>query len=177
MTSPSQPSPNTPISKRQIAQIGELGEQLVSLWLQQQHWQILAQRWHCRWGEIDIIAQFPPSRTGSRSLSGRLAFVEVKTRRSQNWDADGRLAVTRQKQRKLWKTAQLFLSKHPHLADLSCQFDVALVQCNLTKPSKHPVKTDTAVVSDATPVNLGVPIRLGIYQLMLLDYLESAFSL
>ena len=37
--------------------IGVLGEDLVAQWLQSQGWVILHRRWHCRWGEIDIIAQ------------------------------------------------------------------------------------------------------------------------
>ena len=36
---------------------GQLGETFVSQWLQQQGWTIVAQRWHCPWGEIDLIAQ------------------------------------------------------------------------------------------------------------------------
>lgn len=40
--------------------VGELGEQLVSHWLQTQNWVILHHRWRCRWGEIDLIAQQNP---------------------------------------------------------------------------------------------------------------------
>src|SRR4028118_490928 len=40
--------------------IGELGEQLVAEWLQAQDWVILHNRWRCRWGEIDLIAQQNP---------------------------------------------------------------------------------------------------------------------
>ncbi|TAE52754.1 MAG: YraN family protein [Oscillatoriales cyanobacterium] len=36
--------------------LGTLGENLVAQWLQQQGWEILHRQYHCRWGEIDIIA-------------------------------------------------------------------------------------------------------------------------
>ncbi|MDA0268925.1 MAG: YraN family protein [Cyanobacteria bacterium] len=99
-------------------QLGELGEALVAHWLQQQGWQILARRWHCRWGELDLVALHPEP---------CLAFVEVKTRRQGSLDDTGRLAVNAQKQQKLWRSAELFLAKQPQYSDLPCRFDVALV--------------------------------------------------
>ena len=36
--------------------IGNLGENLVSQWLEAQGWEILHRRWRCRYGEIDAIA-------------------------------------------------------------------------------------------------------------------------
>lgn len=171
------PSPAAPRPNRQSRnlQVGEWGEQLVCQWLTQQQWHILDRRWHCRWGEIDIIARSNPSLSGPDS-NMRLAFVEVKTRRAQNWDADGLLAITPQKQQKLWKTAQLYLKKHPELAELFCQFDVALVQCNVNSKSpskKVHVQDDLQVIA----VEINQPIHLRGYQFMLLDYIESAFTL
>lgn len=134
-------------------------------WLQSLGWTILARGWHCRWGELDLIAQQqqPPQ---------TVAFVEVKTRRPGNWDADGLGAITPQKQAKLWKTAQLFLAQSPDLASYPCRFDVALVQYRREKFS-----------SDASPSTLPVPplLRQPVTwqgcELSLQTYLESAFEL
>ncbi|TVQ42755.1 MAG: YraN family protein [Gloeocapsa sp. DLM2.Bin57] len=101
-------------------QIGKLGEKFVAQYLENKGWTILQQRWRCPWGEIDLIAQIQVN-------SPQIAFIEVKTRQQFNCDRDGLLAITPQKQRKIWQTANAFLSDYPHLADLPCRFDVALV--------------------------------------------------
>ncbi len=82
-----------------------------------QHWQIIAQRWHCPRGELDLVI-----------LGGDvLAFVEVKARQSRGLDQHGLLSVTPAKQRKLRLTAELFLDCHPELIYTDCRFDVALI--------------------------------------------------
>ncbi len=113
--------------------LGIYGEQLVENWLTQQGWEILYRRWHCRWGELDIVAQGYNTQGGKLS-SQMVIFVEVKTRSRGNWDLDGLLSITRPKQKKLWKTARLFLTRHPHLAHLPCRLDVALVSCHAAPP-------------------------------------------
>lgn len=188
-------------------------------WLQTQNWLILHQRWRCRWGEIDLIAQPAESGTGGElqqenflpnlktqqqpqavgttsrrtSPASFLAFIEVKTRSSGNWDADGRLAITRQKQTKLWQTAQLFLAEHPDLAHLPCRFDVALVSYQRISPNSRRV-SQTSLSSPATDfsslpvaidngngrlvpsIQLGQPLVTAGYQLILQDYIPSAFD-
>jgi putative endonuclease len=164
--------------------IGELGENLVARWLTAQGWQILAQNWHCRWGELDLVAQrLPISTARTENLRSQLnahglAFVEVKTRSQGNWDSDGLLAITAQKQAKLLKTAQLFLAKHPHLAELPCQFDVALVQYRqIRSPGSAGILAEQeAAIAEALPIPvLGQPLNLGDTQLTLAAYLEGAF--
>ncbi|HEY9610748.1 YraN family protein [Allocoleopsis sp.] len=198
---PQNPKPN----------VGELGEQLVAEWLETQSWAILHYRWRCRWGEIDLIAQqqereipaegeqkksLPNLETNrkvypSPSSSPLLAFVEVKTRSSGNWDADGRLAITPQKQAKLWHTAQLFLAEHPNLANLPCRFDVALVSYRRVSQRSHPVNPTPASEQPANspslpttidsgirvpPLQLGQPLFRSGYRLVLQDYIPSAFD-
>ncbi|MBL1175969.1 YraN family protein [Pantanalinema sp. GBBB05] len=138
---------------------GTLGEAFVAQWLQARGWVVLYRRWHCRWGELDlVIAQRDPE--SDRLVS--IAFVEVKTRSSGNWDADGLLAITSQKQAKLWKAAQYFLADHPQLAELPCRFDIALVSC------QRVVNLQT----DDPSLSLTTQIRSG-YRLTLNDYLPA----
>lgn len=191
-------------TRNQTSTVGELGERLVAGWLQQQNWVILHHRWHCRWGEIDLIARQNPlqdeagrgeERSTPLPLSSQpatrmlpkpaiplLTFVEVKTRSRGNWDADGRLALTSSKQTKLWRTASAFLAKHPDFANLPCRFDVALVSCQRVSqgsPDRN-VHVSSATVEDKAievlPVQLGQPILRAGYQLILQDYIQSAFD-
>lgn len=175
--------------KREHLALGYLGEQFVGQWLQQQGWRLLAQGWHSRWGELDIVAH-QPREAGEECLS----FVEVKTRSRGNWDGDGLLAVTPAKQRKLWKTAQAFLAQSPHLADLPCRFDVALVRCvrcpsakataqvqanedqSLHHPSTQGKTPQAAELHFPEGIALGKTITVAQYSLTLVTYLEAAFS-
>ncbi|MEG4117869.1 YraN family protein [Microcoleus sp. N9_B4] len=159
--------------------IGTLGENLVADWLQQQGWEILHRQWHCRWGEIDIIAlgrdeESEINRGNENSPfpiphSPTLAFVEVKTRRRGNWDAGGMLAVTTTKQAKLWQTAEIFLSTHPDLANNSCRFDVALVRCEPSQQTTKPILPPFIAANSQSAV-------AGNYRLTLQEYIRSAFS-
>lgn len=147
-----------------MKEIGTLGEKLVGRWLQLNNYELLEYNWRCRWGEIDLIAQERTSRA--------IAFIEVKTRSAYNWDADGLLALNAAKQQKLIKTASLFLSKHPSLAELPCRFDVALVSyqsCNLTKNAN----SDFAQIDH---LEIGQAITINRHQLTIKDYLAAAFD-
>ncbi|ACK67819.1 protein of unknown function UPF0102 [Rippkaea orientalis PCC 8801] len=142
-----------------MTSIGQLGENLVARWLQSQGWTILQQRWRCPGGEIDLIAH--------SQGTNLITFVEVKTRSRGNWDADGLLAITPQKQVKLTQSAAYFLAEYPHLADFPCRFDVALVNYK-----KSP---DRGLDDIHQAIALHQPIQWQGYQLVLSDYLEAAF--
>ena len=105
-------------------ELGTLGETLVANWLAAQGWRLQARQWHCTWGELDLVMA-----RAMADPSWQLAFVEVKTRSQGNWDADGLMAITRHKQIKLAKSAQLYLLRHRQWAQAICRFDVALVTC------------------------------------------------
>jgi putative endonuclease len=164
--------------------IGILGEDLVAQWLQSTGWMILHRRWRCRWGEIDIIARKEPEKHSSLLTphsSPLLAFVEVKTRSLGNWDADGLLSITPQKQAKLWQTARCFLAAYPKFADYPCQFDIALVHCHhlanqLHQSSETPVKPEAATYSSSLPVQPATTKIMAGYQLILQEYIPSAFG-
>jgi putative endonuclease len=102
-----------------VVKIGELGEKAVIFWLEQKQHKILDHQWRCRWGEIDIIA------LEKKSLD--LVFVEVKTRKSYNWDENGLLAIDYRKQEKIRLVSEIFLSKNTSFINHNCRFDAALV--------------------------------------------------
>jgi len=106
--------------------IGLLGELFVGRWLEQQGWRVIAHRWRCRWGELDLVAC-------PASSQSALSMVEVKVRQHSAWD-DGRLAITVRKRKKLARAAMLFLSEFPQWSDCACRFDLALVA---RKPSRQ----------------------------------------
>jgi putative endonuclease len=133
---------------------GKQGEEVVAQWLIARGCKVLHQRWRWKRGEIDIIGL----------ESDTLLFIEVKTRNRSNWDADGLLAITPQKQAKIIRTAQLFLLKHPHLAEQPCRFDVAIVR-------HQPMSKSIPIV----PLHLLADITTGT-NLLLLDYLPNAFD-
>jgi putative endonuclease len=145
--------------------IGRLGEQIVSRWLEIQNWETLHRRWLCRWGEIDVIACSQSSQT--------LAFVEIKTRGKGNWDGDGILSITSQKQTKLCGAASLFLSENPEFAEFTCRFDVALVS---HQPTRTDLGNDLTLDAIAQSITFNQPIIILGYKLTLHNYIESAFD-
>lgn len=175
--------------------IGFLAEDLVAQWLIGQGWEILQRRWHCRWGELDLVARgaiasIPKTTSKNAPLQSQpvLAFVEVKARGRGNWDANGLLAITPKKQAKLWQAAQLFLAEQPELAELPCRFDVALVSYGrsplpISKQANSTAAEDSTITIPqqtspiiSRPVKLGQPLVVSGYRLILQQYIQSAFD-
>lgn len=133
--------PDGSIAISRTENIGLLGEAIAAQWAMSNGWEILHHRWHCRWGELDLIIHQPFDSTLPKEAQQHrvpnphgmndgqaLIFVEVKTRSANNWDANGLMAITPEKQRKLWQTAELFLSTFPRYAMMPCRFDLVLIQ-------------------------------------------------
>ena len=82
-----------------------------------------AENAYARVGEIDLVMRDADA----------LVFVEVRYRATDSHG--GALAsVDWHKQRKLIRAAEMFLMRHPRLAQLPCRFDVVCVTGALTTP-------------------------------------------
>ncbi len=91
--------------------IGKQGEDAAAAYLQKQGYHILVRNYHCRFGELDIVAV----------QDAILAFVEVKTRAHGRFGSPAE-SVDVYKQHKMIKSAYHFLSAHPN--PLQPRFDV-----------------------------------------------------
>jgi len=99
----------------------------------------------------------------------------VKARSSGNWDTDGILAVNAQKQKKLWRSAQLFLATYPALSELYCSFDVALVHCRRITDHRLTGQPQPEL-QIPSPVELGKAVAIAGYLLTLKEYIPAAFD-
>lgn len=96
---------------------GKIGEEYTAKLLQDKGYEIVETNFHSRFGEIDIIAKD----------TKYIVFVEVKTR-EENSMVNPLEAVTLSKQKKIIKTALLYLQLHPF--QLQPRFDVVgLITC------------------------------------------------
>ena len=90
---------------------GAWGEALAAEYLRKKRYKILAAGYHCRFGEIDLIAQ----------TKSNLVFVEVKLRKNAEF-ASAREHVNHGKQDRIRVTASMYLSQNP--TNLQPRFDV-----------------------------------------------------
>ena len=88
-------------------------EKLAATFLQNHGLKMVAQNYHCRFGEIDLIM-----------MDGKtLVFIEVRLRSNKHFgNAD--TSITAQKKQKLTLTAQHYLQTH---GDSQCRFDAVLM--------------------------------------------------
>jgi putative endonuclease len=108
--------------------VGKAGEEAAVQYLCQQGYRILERNYRCRFGEIDLIA-----RDGKT-----LAFIEVKTRRSQRFGPPA-AAVTFEKQRHLIKASLVYLTQKGK-ADELCRFDVVTIEVDSQEPRIELIK-------------------------------------
>jgi putative endonuclease len=107
------PSGSRPKSRARIAAYlqGHRGEALAAWYLRLKLYRIIATRYKTPVGEIDLVAE----------RFGTIVFVEVKARRTAAGEADALGAVN---QRRIAHAAQLWIAKHPRLAECTMRFDV-----------------------------------------------------
>jgi putative endonuclease len=116
--------------------VGKAGEEAAVQYLCQHGYQILERNYRCRFGEIDLIAR-----------DGRtLAFVEVKTRRSQRY-GPAATAVTLEKQRHLIKASQVYLIQRKKVNEF-CRFDVVTVAMDAQQPRIELIKDAFQLMSE-----------------------------
>jgi len=90
---------------------GRAGESRAVEYLDRKGYEVIAQNYRCRFGEIDIIA----------ACQDVLCFIEVKTRRSNEFGTPAE-AVTYYKKRNFVNTAKWYLMEHP--TDMNIRFDI-----------------------------------------------------
>jgi len=91
-------------------------EDLVARWYENNGYGIVVRNWHCREGELDIVAVIT-----AKSVT-TIAIVEVKARASQNFGTPLE-AVTLAKQHKIRIATTKFLAARPDLRG-EVRFDV-----------------------------------------------------
>lgn len=113
------------MSRADTNALGLWGEAQVAGYLKEQGHGILALRWRCPFGELDLVTE----------AGDYLCFVEVKLRKDDRF-APARTFVTTGKQQKLRLAAQQYLIEHP--SGLQPRFDVAEVYAPLGVETKNP---------------------------------------
>ena len=101
--------------RRRSLSLGERGERAAARFLRRAGYKIVARHYRSRVGELDLIA------TDGRML----IFVEVKTRRSAEYDHPAE-AVDRRKQRRMTRTAEVYVKRH-RLSGIAARFDIVAV--------------------------------------------------
>ena len=108
-------------------QQGAKAEDAAAVFMQEQGYQLVAQNFNTRLGEIDLIVQ--------HSDRLQLVFVEVRQRKA-NALVSASESLTLAKQRKLMRAAQVFLQQHPQYRHHDCRFDVIAYTSTLTSASR-----------------------------------------
>lgn len=102
---------------------GRYGEELAKQFLVRHGYEIVTGHWQKRVGEIDVVAYIPSSE--------ELVFVEVKTRHGTKFGYPEE-KVTRDKLRKINKTAQWFLITNQYPENQLWRIDIISIIINQT---------------------------------------------
>jgi putative endonuclease len=97
--------------------IGRHAEKLACGYLVDRGLKLVARNFRCRSGEIDLIMLHDQC----------LAFIEVRFRRSNSFAAASH-TVDRHKQKKIIRTAAMFIARNRRFAMASMRFDVVAIE-------------------------------------------------
>ncbi|MCS5591733.1 MAG: YraN family protein [Gammaproteobacteria bacterium] len=106
--------------------IGNKAEVIALDYLKQQGLSLIEQNYLTKLGEIDIIMLDKTSDT--------VVFIEVRYRKNTSHGTSIE-TVTRTKQKKLMRTAEQYLQKHPSYQHFLCRFDVVGIESDLKYPT------------------------------------------
>lgn len=95
--------------------VGRRGEQVAISFLKEKGYRILDKNFHCKLGELDIVAQ----------EGNQIVFVEVKTRQNLDFGLPQE-SLNYFKKKRLTRLALFYLASH-YLKDVPCRFDVVAV--------------------------------------------------
>lgn len=98
---------------------GATAEQAAALYLSSRGYAIVEANWHCRSGELDLIAEH----------EGSLVFVEVRSRSGSLLQGTPEESVDARKMRQVRSTAEVYLHMKG-LEDRRVSFDVISVELN-----------------------------------------------
>ena len=98
--------------------LGERAEEAAAAWLSARGWKILARRWRCPDGELDIVARDP---------DGVLVAIEVKVRRAGRAGSPLE-TLDRRRLRRLRAALGRFVSASPHSAQNGLRLDLVAVR-------------------------------------------------
>jgi putative endonuclease len=99
--------------------LGRWGQKQCENFLKRKGYKTLTKNFSCKSGEIDLIMA---------TDDGTVVFVEVKTRKNEDF-ADAEAAVTSAKKQRMKKAANLFVKKYK-LDDKPLRFDVVIVMAD-----------------------------------------------
>lgn len=133
---------------------GVWAEQRSLEYLREKGFSLVKKNFYCRYGEIDLIVQNEQYQT--------LVFVEVKARKANAY-AKAHEVISLNKQKKMMRSALIFLDQHPEFYSFFARFDVMCLDIisrstvdleNLKKTDYSLEWIENAFTFDAELINL-----------------------
>jgi putative endonuclease len=110
-----------------LRKVGNTAENIAKKFLQKNQLKLVKANYLSKFGEIDLIM------LDTSSNDEILVFIEVRFRTSDNFTTSVE-SINTNKQKKIIKTAQIFLQQNPKYTDNICRFDAVGVENSLKSP-------------------------------------------